>query len=494
MIRRRIRPPDHLPEATLHHPEVLRACRERDIGKLFRVVQNLSEDSARFTNSHLARRCELTPAQVAEYITDRRVLRSIEVLERIVDALHIPGWYVGLNRRPWEPRPQRPAPSPASPGQAVTDVPSSPDDDEEPAAAEPVTVLTLAGTLKALSALLEWPMRRRRFLAASGVAMIAPAHRWLLDPERLTEVSSGRPVGPEAMDGIDRIVGEQRVLSDQVGIDAALPSLRGTLASVVSLIKNNSYNEVVGARLFAAAAELARLTGWLYYEDGDPDAARHYLVTALGAAQQSGDRALGAYTIARLADVETAFGDPRHAVVLFQAAQAGVGPHLTSRQNADLHAGLARAFGRAGDVDATRRSAGAATDLVSDTGPDDPPYLHWIDAAEVAGSNGRALMDVGATRQARAQLEAAIGRLGASVPRDRAKYHLHLASSMLDDGDVDQACATARHGKDVLQRLGGARLLHHTKAFTAKLAPYRANATAASFLQQTRELAGTTST
>jgi hypothetical protein len=38
----RNRPPAHLPGTLLQHPLVISACREHDIGKLFRVINNLT--------------------------------------------------------------------------------------------------------------------------------------------------------------------------------------------------------------------------------------------------------------------------------------------------------------------------------------------------------------------------------------------------------------------------------------------------------------------
>jgi hypothetical protein len=478
-MKRRNQPPARLPEAVRDHPEVIAACRARDVGKLFRVVQNLTEEPNKFTNSHLARRCELTVAQVADYMCGRREVEHFAVLERIADGLGIPGYRLGIGRRPWEPRPVRPgsvSQGSDAAGSTLTDSMSD------------INVARL-GTVEALSALLEWPMRRRRFLAASGAALIIPAHEWLLDPGPLKAAANGRPVSPEAMDELERIIDQQSVLSDRIGIDAALPGLRGLLGTVVSLIKRNSYSQAVGTRLYSSASTVSRTIGWLNYENDDPDAARHYMVAALKAAHAAGDRQLGAYTLARLANVENAFGDPRHAVIMLQTAQTGTPHVLVARQQADIWAMLAMSYGRLHDVDATRRAADTAAALIADArGDGDPGYLAWIDSAEVTSMSGRAFIHAGAHADSRAYLEAAIAKLHATLPRDRARHQLHLASVLIASGEVEQACAYAQQGTDILDRLGGARVTSFARDFATNLAAYRANPTAAAYLDRNHDL------
>ncbi len=98
----RNQPPDFLPEAVRDHPEVVKACRNRDVGRLFRLVGNLTEEPARFSNSHLARRCGLSKSRVAEYMDRKRQAISLDVLARIADGLRIPGARFQLAPRPWE--------------------------------------------------------------------------------------------------------------------------------------------------------------------------------------------------------------------------------------------------------------------------------------------------------------------------------------------------------------------------------------------------------
>ena len=114
----RNQPPDFLPEAVRDHPEVVKACHSRDIGRLFRLVGNLTEEPARFSNSHLARRCGLSKSRVAEYMDRSRQATSLDVLARVADGLRIPGARFQLASRPWETSVAGRQPDPLQPGEA----------------------------------------------------------------------------------------------------------------------------------------------------------------------------------------------------------------------------------------------------------------------------------------------------------------------------------------------------------------------------------------
>ena len=94
----RSRPPDHLPPNVRDHPAVVAACARRDIGQLLRIVNNLTEGPGQFTASHLARRCELSPSRVAEYMAGKRHASSLAVITRIAAGLGIPTDRFGLAR------------------------------------------------------------------------------------------------------------------------------------------------------------------------------------------------------------------------------------------------------------------------------------------------------------------------------------------------------------------------------------------------------------
>jgi hypothetical protein len=101
-MARRNQPPNQLPEEIRNHPEVVRACREWNVGRLFRVINNLTEEPSKFTVTHIGRLCGLTTSRVVEYMKDVHQVTSVAIVERIADGLHIRGALFGLAPRAWE--------------------------------------------------------------------------------------------------------------------------------------------------------------------------------------------------------------------------------------------------------------------------------------------------------------------------------------------------------------------------------------------------------
>ncbi|WP_407560495.1 tetratricopeptide repeat protein [Streptomyces sp. 184] len=105
----RSEPQQQLPPRLLNDAEMIRACRERDFSRVFRLVKR-----AGIYPALIARRCELTPSRVGEIAQGQRVIRDMNVIERIADGLRIPGHMLGLARRGWEDESATPpAPQPS---------------------------------------------------------------------------------------------------------------------------------------------------------------------------------------------------------------------------------------------------------------------------------------------------------------------------------------------------------------------------------------------
>jgi hypothetical protein len=111
-------------------------------------------------------------------------------------------------------------------------------------------------------------------MAMTGLTLTAVAHQCLFDPAPMTEA--------------------RRRLDDALGGGSLLPGVREDLRLVVALLRNSSYTEEVGRRLYAVAAEFGRLAGWLAFESNQHALAKRYFMAALRAAHISGDRAVGA--------------------------------------------------------------------------------------------------------------------------------------------------------------------------------------------------------
>jgi hypothetical protein len=437
---------------------------------------------------------ELTVEGLAKAL-DAEMARQPGAPDHYTDARHIRRWLAGDTLWPWT---RYHEPLTRIFGRPLIDLGFVPRSDrrwtsaDEYQASAVIMSSDIARTIEMLSSLAESPMERRNFVLTSGAALIIPAHHWLLNPdhgERLAGALNGRPVTGSTVHTIEEIINDQRRVADSIPIDAALPSLQGSLGTVIRLLKNSSYTEDVGARLYAASSELARMIGWLHYENGALDTARAQFATAFQAARTARDRALAAYTLQMLATVETKSGDPRHAIVLLQTAQTGARGSLTQRHQALVHAGLARAYGALRDAKAAGREAEDSTSAINEaSGEQDPPYLHWVDAAELAGTNGQAFRMAGALQPARHYLEQALGQFDATLPRDRALYTMYLAETLLAQGEIEHACATASQAADTAETIGGGRLATELNSFINSLTPHRRETAAAALIERAHSL------
>jgi hypothetical protein len=84
------------------------ACAARDFGEMFRLMRKWDGASQDRIASPVD---SLTQSRVSRIARGQDRISSIELIERIVDSLGIPGNYVGLNPRPWEARAKSAAPA-----------------------------------------------------------------------------------------------------------------------------------------------------------------------------------------------------------------------------------------------------------------------------------------------------------------------------------------------------------------------------------------------
>jgi transcriptional regulator with XRE-family HTH domain/tetratricopeptide (TPR) repeat protein len=98
----RNRPPNHLPPAVRDHPAVTAACQQRDLGRLFRTINNLTDGPAQFTATHIGILCQMPTTRIQDYMRGKHATPALETVTRVADGLRIPGHRFGLTPRPWE--------------------------------------------------------------------------------------------------------------------------------------------------------------------------------------------------------------------------------------------------------------------------------------------------------------------------------------------------------------------------------------------------------
>ena len=257
---------------------------------------------------------------------------------------------------------------------------------------------TAAGGLRAARVLAEGEhMQRRGFLALLGTTVTVPAHEWLIahaagDVSRAT--GTDLPAG--VVDVLDRITAGLRRMDDQLG-SANLSTLVGThLRTVVDLISTRRYDDTLGRRLHAAAAELLRLGGFLAFDSGHHALAPRHWVAALHTARTAGDRALAANVLGFMSCQAKDLGQAREAVTLAETARTD--HRLASPQvRAILDLRAAEAHAVAGNPHTTRHNIDTAFEhltaigsVPAGTGPQTPEWSSWMDTTHAHGQPGTA--------------------------------------------------------------------------------------------------------
>ncbi|MGH3852632.1 MAG: hypothetical protein ACRDR6_03860 [Pseudonocardiaceae bacterium] len=212
------------------------------------------------------------------------------------------------------------------------------------------------------------------------------------------------------------------------------------------LAKDTTYDDAVGARLFSAISEAARICGWQHFDAGYHAAAQRFFTTSLRASATAGDPRAGAHTLSFLAIQPYSLGNPADAVHLVETAVDQTRHSVTPRTAAMLHVRLARALSKvSGGAQRCVAELGRAQDAYA-RGPhdDDPPWTYWLTDGELEMLVGSCALDLGRPGQALEHFALA-----------------RAATAHLDQGDVEQACAVAR------QALGRGSTVESTRPTSA---------------------------
>jgi tetratricopeptide (TPR) repeat protein len=391
--------------------------------------------------SRIAALCGMTPSRVGEIMAGRRGLAHIDVIERVADGLRIPGAMLGLAHRPWEIPEPRATAAVAQGGAKQSDVVP-----EQSSGRELDDLLTLAdgkvtrSTLIALQSAVEDYWRRDD---RNGGALLRPA-----------------------------VVGHLRYVTRLMrGAD-------GTLRRDLELL----------------AAELARLSGWAYFDARQYSTARTHFTQALRLAHGQGDQLFMANVLSCMSLQATYDGNPTDAVTLACKAQdtaraSGDEPlvmamlhmreafaHATLRDRAACH----QAIGRARDAYEAARGREAEA----------PPWVRYFDETKLVVDTGIALARLGESRRAEPLIAEGLRRETVAQQRGRAFHAFWLATAQLQHGDLDAACHSAGLALDLSASIDSPRVAGHVREFHGHLAPYAREAPVVAFEQRMREALG----
>jgi hypothetical protein len=320
---------------------------------------------------------------------------------------------------------------------------------------------------------------RRGFLGGSlalsaGPALIEPMQRWLVPTSPAAPVPAPREsVRPSRLSEQELALLESTIVmfrtwDNQCGGGLRRKAVVGQLHEVTDLLQE-SHPEPVARRLYRVTADLASLAGWMSYDVGLQPTAQKYLVLALHAAKEAGDRPLGAFILSSMSRQMIHLNRPEDALELIHLAQYGSRDTATATTQAMLYALEARAYANMGQVNKCHRAVRAAEDTFTESRTEeDPSWISFFNEAELHAENAHSYRDlayVAGRSPAYASLAHPVMEKAVEGFRDDAvhqrAYALNLvgmASVHLLQREPEQAALFTGQAMDVARRVRSERV------------------------------------
>jgi tetratricopeptide (TPR) repeat protein len=285
---------------------------------------------------------------------------------------------------------------------------------------------------------------RRGFLTIGTGVAATMAGEWLtVEPSEIGSVLRGGRVGPGLVNSLEQRLPALRQMDHALGGGSVREIVDAELRLVTDLLAKGSYSEPVGRRLFAVAAELARVAGWASCDSGRHAAAERYWVAGLRAAHLARDRGIGANILKSMSLQRADIDRLDEALALARVAREGFGSG-SSRVVAMLTVRQARMHAMRGEtLDCEALLALAETHLNRADGQAVPAWATYFDEAEYCAQVAACHLTLGRHRATVHWLSQALAVQPDERGRDRATYLIWCANAVLQLGDIEQACALA---------------------------------------------------
>ncbi len=240
-----------------------------------------------------------------------------------------------------------------------------------------------------------------------------------------------------------------------------------------------------GLQVFATAAVLTEMAGWMAHDSGRDDLGAQHLARALPLARTSGDLPLAANIAASRSHLALHTGDPASAAhwAHMGLSFVGKGPRIASL-TARLHAMQARALAAGSQHAAARRALDAAhSDLET---PSDAvhPWLSPFDSVSLASESALAMRDLQQYEAALRHAERAIALREDGRARSLAFSRITLVGIHARRGDLDAAVQVGHELLTTSPTLGSVRVNHQLHDLRTLLEPYRAYVPVRDYLER----------
>ncbi|HEY2079102.1 MAG TPA: hypothetical protein VGH53_22455, partial [Streptosporangiaceae bacterium] len=226
-----------------------------------------------------------------------------------------------------------------------------------------------------------------------------------------------------------------------------------------------SYPDLVRREVFAAASNAAQILGWAAYDAGRHGAAQRYFVQGLRLAREANDHLMGGRLLSNLSHQANYLGNFSDAVQFARAAQAATSMNTTATVSTMFLAMEARALASIGDARGCAEILHRAEQTFERANPgEDPEWISYFDALELAGEAAHCFRDLGQAEDTRRFAEQAV-ELGRTPPRTQAFIGMVSAAGVLSAGNVDEAVSVATAAIGQAGSLQSSRYLRYVSDF-----------------------------
>lgn len=243
-------------------------------------------------------------------------------------------------------------------------------------------------------------------------------------------------------------------------------------------------SDTLGLRLFAAAASLTELVGWMAHDGGNDQHARHHFGQSYRLALVTNHPGLTANVCASMSHLASQLGEATNAVRL---ADVGLSHARRSparhRLSARLHAMRARGLATNGERRACVTALGNAANTLDRTVYDEP--TEWVspfDEGSLAVETALCLRELHDLAAAEDHARRVLALRDGDRIRSRAFGQLTLADVLLAAGGIDEAAALGREVTIATTSLTSARVKRRLDILARALEPHDSAAAVKDFL------------
>lgn len=277
-----------------------------------------------------------------------------------------------------------------------------------------------------------------------------------------------------------------RLADRQAGGGRLYATVTGYLQHTVAPRLFGTHPSGPDGQLFAAAAGLTEMAGWMAHDANHDDAAQRHFDRALSLATTADAPQLGSHILASLSHLSYARNQPAQAILHARHGRERLGPRQTACVvGARLSAMEARGHAIMGDEQQCTEYLRQAESAVQ-TGQDDDDQSFWVsdfDTASLATEAARCFRDLGRLAAAERWAEQVVTLRTTDRPRSRAYAQLLLASVLIAQRKIDEGAALGCEVLDTTRNVSSFPVLQQLGELGTALSEHRGNHHVVAFLE-----------